>query len=396
MALHCKIIIGLLLLALVSKNGICATYNPNHEVGAPFIQNLTPKDYKSHSQIIGIAQDHRGVLYFGNYSGVLEYDGSTFRFIRHTISTSQGVYFISKKIIIRYFNKRIEIVQFKKTIIEQAYGVKDKVFVMTTGTNSSNKLFQLVKNRLIPCYLPEVLAKQSVITLLPYLKERLLVITKSCQYYICEPKLMIESLQPSSSQNVCTKLHMETEEIFNEAKQYSTAIEHNGLYYIGIRMYGIAVVDSTGKLVQTIKESHGLISDDTWKLFVDKDKNIWSTYTNGISYIQISSPLSVYSHKSGIDSLVVFSTRLDGMYYASTYKYIYKLLDYSKRIQNTATDFVPIKNIPLAKYFGTIKISNTLFAFPTIDSILHIYKISNSGAKLIYKKDPVSVYPNVA
>jgi hypothetical protein len=44
------------------------------ETGLPYIQNFSPQEYKQSPQNWCIAQDQRGVMYFGNY-GVLIYDG---------------------------------------------------------------------------------------------------------------------------------------------------------------------------------------------------------------------------------------------------------------------------------------------------------------------------------
>lgn len=47
----------------------------------PFIRNFTSEDYKSSGQNWSIAQDHRGIMYFANNNGVLEYDGFSWRII---------------------------------------------------------------------------------------------------------------------------------------------------------------------------------------------------------------------------------------------------------------------------------------------------------------------------
>lgn len=52
-----------------------------NEPGAPFIRNYLPKEYKSSSQNWAIIQDNRGVIYFGNSSGILEFDGKKWRLI---------------------------------------------------------------------------------------------------------------------------------------------------------------------------------------------------------------------------------------------------------------------------------------------------------------------------
>jgi signal transduction histidine kinase len=49
------------------------------ETGLPLQRVFLQKEYKGGPQIWASAQDHRGVMYFGNYSSVLEYDGAAWR-----------------------------------------------------------------------------------------------------------------------------------------------------------------------------------------------------------------------------------------------------------------------------------------------------------------------------
>src|SRR5437667_7359679 len=51
------------------------------EEGMAFLRNYAPKEYDAASQNFAIAQDHRGVMYFGNGDGVLEYDGVSWRLV---------------------------------------------------------------------------------------------------------------------------------------------------------------------------------------------------------------------------------------------------------------------------------------------------------------------------
>ncbi|MCB0305237.1 MAG: hypothetical protein KDI38_15850, partial [Calditrichaeota bacterium] len=52
------------------------------EAGRLFIQNFSPKDYGgAHAQNWAVLQDQRGIMYFGNGVGVLEYDGVAWRLI---------------------------------------------------------------------------------------------------------------------------------------------------------------------------------------------------------------------------------------------------------------------------------------------------------------------------
>jgi signal transduction histidine kinase len=55
---------------------------PSQELGKPLISNWLPKDYGARPPNWAIVQDDRGVMYFGNSKGILEYDGVSWRLIQ--------------------------------------------------------------------------------------------------------------------------------------------------------------------------------------------------------------------------------------------------------------------------------------------------------------------------
>ena len=53
-----------------------------NEFGSPFIRNYTPAEYNAETQNWAIVQDKRGVMYFGNNIGILEFDGINWKLIK--------------------------------------------------------------------------------------------------------------------------------------------------------------------------------------------------------------------------------------------------------------------------------------------------------------------------
>jgi len=50
-----------------------------NENGRPFIKNYSPEEYGAAGQTWAIVKDNRGVMYFGNNFGLLEYNGSRWK-----------------------------------------------------------------------------------------------------------------------------------------------------------------------------------------------------------------------------------------------------------------------------------------------------------------------------
>jgi signal transduction histidine kinase len=49
--------------------------------GYPFVRNYDSREYRGHAQNFAIAKDARGLAYFGNFAGVLQFDGTVWRLI---------------------------------------------------------------------------------------------------------------------------------------------------------------------------------------------------------------------------------------------------------------------------------------------------------------------------
>ena len=62
-----------------------------NQFGLPIITNYSNKVYSGHAQNNGVVQDKRGILYFANQDGVLEYDGARWNLIRKTYIQSLSV-----------------------------------------------------------------------------------------------------------------------------------------------------------------------------------------------------------------------------------------------------------------------------------------------------------------
>ncbi|MGV8095476.1 MAG: hypothetical protein AB2L24_26785 [Mangrovibacterium sp.] len=52
-----------------------------HDQGFPWLRNFSPAEYKGHTQNFAVVSDHHGLTYFGNFAGVLQFDGQGWRLI---------------------------------------------------------------------------------------------------------------------------------------------------------------------------------------------------------------------------------------------------------------------------------------------------------------------------
>ncbi len=68
--------------ASIISTGLLHGQSSTFESGRPFITNFSPKEYRAEAQNWDIAQDSKGLLYFGNSGGVLQFDGNQWQLIK--------------------------------------------------------------------------------------------------------------------------------------------------------------------------------------------------------------------------------------------------------------------------------------------------------------------------
>ena len=68
-----KVLISIVLLLIIFES---SAQNFNRFHGIPFIKNYSSNEYKAHEQNFDIIQNDDGIMYFANFAGILEFDGS--------------------------------------------------------------------------------------------------------------------------------------------------------------------------------------------------------------------------------------------------------------------------------------------------------------------------------
>ena len=77
-SLYDYICILIVIVSIVPLNNDVLSSDIN-ERGIPALRNFSPEEYGSNPMNWGMVRDHRGILYVANLSGVMEYDGVSWR-----------------------------------------------------------------------------------------------------------------------------------------------------------------------------------------------------------------------------------------------------------------------------------------------------------------------------
>jgi signal transduction histidine kinase/ligand-binding sensor domain-containing protein len=348
----------------------------SQRAGMPFMRNYPPQEYKNSPQNWSVAQDQHGIMYFGNNDGVLEFDGVSWTLIKvpgvsSIAIDSTGRIFVGldndigyikpdEKGVNKFFSLKPQIPEDKREINlcyrvyilsgKVVFQTSDHVYVYNHDTisciSSGVSLFWsfVVNGRFyIPignngmCTLQNDSLKlidggglfkdESVISMMPYLKNDILVTTVNHGVLIYSPGNQAKMVKPGGFENVDNFLHKNI--------PYCSIQLPNGDYATGTITGGIIVFTAKGEIKNIYNKSNGLQDNSVYCLYSDVNQQIWAALDNGISNIQSNIPFTHYTDKSGLSGGTMCLKFFDGHFYVGTNQYLY--------IQNQNGNFDPIE-----------------------------------------------------
>ncbi|HNS17989.1 MAG TPA: ATP-binding protein [Bacteroidales bacterium] len=330
------------------------------EVGNPFIKNLGPETYNAHSQNFTVAQDKRGVMYFGNFSGILEYDGDQWRLIpTENISrvsslsiAANGIVYVGARGEMGYLSPdpsgNMAFVSLND-LIPSDY----RNFLDVLGTYATSKGVYFVTEQFIFFYdfdfiqVTEVdggvLSSQCIHdTLYCWVENKGLV-----KYGHGHPELLVDRhsgdgileirvlitvndttfLLGTAGQGLFWLRGRDVEGFRTNAGTDLTGIQfrcgvqlQDGTFAFGTERNGIIIVEPGGNIRQVINAKNGLRNDNVAFLYKGREGNLWAALNNGLALIAIPSPISYFVEQRGISGGVTDITRINSTLFVSTYQ----------------------------------------------------------------------------
>ncbi len=385
-------LIGLLLLFHYSHS-----QTNNIISGIPSIKNFTKKEYNAGQQNWSIVQDKRGIMYFANNSGVLEYDGTHWQLIELSNNTNarsldisgQGVIYVGGQNEIGYLspsaNGKLEyksligkipleqrnfddvwkVFSLKNQVLFQTNSSiyiyqNDSIKVIDTGDDVTysckfnNKIYVFTVNNgmqeLENLMLKKVegglaLKHTEVMSVFEFGKNSLIICADKKTYYV------FENGQLKKWNPVC--------KLINNNLIFSGKKLSNDTYALGTVNNGLIIMNSKGECLQNINEQNGLFNTTILNVYEDRSENVWLALDNGIAYIEINSPFRIID---GFKSTPYSSLINNNKLYVAT-----NTGGYSTGLENFTGNFSPLK-----------KINRQAWNVQVIDG--HIYMCTHTGA----------------
>ncbi len=380
------------------------------ETGQPFIRNYTPKELGAAPSNWAIAQDRRGVMYFGNAEGVLEYDGVSWRRIAtpnrtvvrslaagpsgriyvgevgtfgylapdslgnmrfvslleqappeerkfadvlNTCVTSQGVYFLTPTALFRWADHGMRIWK-ARTGFQFASVVRDTLYVGQKDLGlmrMANDSLQLVPGG-------DRFAPERIHAVLPYDDHQILIGTMGNGLFLSEGF----AFQP---------FRTEADSLLRQNQLYRGILLPNGTIALATLRGGVVILDQQGQLRQRVDKTAGLQDNTVLAMQTDQQGGLWLGLFNGIAHVETPAPLSLFGEESGLKGGVVRLSRHQGILYAATSLGVF----YLDPARPHSTAFQPITGIA-TQCWSFLALGNDLLV-ATGDGV---YKISKNKA----------------
>lgn len=345
------------------------SHSQNAELrGSLNVRNYASTEYNGHTQVFSITQDGRGIMYFGNKAGVLEYDGTNWRTIKvlnengdsrevNSLATdSKGKVYVAakedfgfleadKKGIIHFHSlkhllkTKLEL-KIPKSIITTHKGVffhYDNVIICyannqlkTWDSNDDDAFYGLfyANDKIYAAKLNSGLYSLSSNTFVKspnggrYTHEnKIYAITNfSGKTYIQTSEGSIDDYSnPSQVVSVKLAYTRPSYNAINVLDQY---------YSSGTFSDGVLIYDRNFNLSCQVDLSNGLIDGNVNCQYLDKEGNIWVGTNKGISKIDVISPISRFGINFGMISGVEGVCSFKGKVYYATLSGVYFLNDH--------------------------------------------------------------------
>ena len=333
-----------------------SVFSQTIEPGVPYCQNITPNEIGYGGAMYSIAQDGHGTMYFGNFNGLISYNGSNWensscngKPILFQDSDNEiyvgGFNFISKFSFDAYNRHTLEPI----IIGENTFGQIEKIQVYNNQVYFvANKTLYYIVNKS-----PKKLISDNSYLSIFVDRNKLFISTSIGLYEFRDDKMLETNLSkffkgtiilemfrfantlvartPDSFYKINANNTVVTfpTQIDNELNWYEYSCSQklsNNTLCVATKKNGMYFINEQGKLVNYLNTETGLNDNYIYDLFVDRANNLWAGFSNGICRIEIPTAFTYFSKNQGLYGKVNSIIRYKNYIYIGTETGVYKLI----------------------------------------------------------------------
>ncbi|WP_341694896.1 triple tyrosine motif-containing protein [Flavobacterium calami] len=381
-------------------------------IGMPNLKNYKRTEYKGGTQNWSIDQDKNGNLYFANNSGLIQFDGSTWKkyalpnntAIRSLKIDDSGKIFVGGNNEFGYF-KADEKGELKYFSLSKLIRNKDSqninliwrihVFNGEVIFQSFTKAFFYKNNTLNVLNAPKkfqfsfvinkrLFFQDKVLGLLEYKNKKLYPLKGTTVlndkevwaiFPLRDNKILLATLEKGLfvyDYNSVKEWNTEANTFIKRNTSLGGSIIKDKFIILNSVLNGIIICDLNGKIIQHLNRQKGLQNNTILTSFVDSKNNIWLGLDNGITFINENSPFTYFDYSYNIGTVYASVLHQNKLYVATNQGLFY-------HSWNTSFTDEPFNRVEgtIAQAWNIQVINNTLLCS------------SNSGA-LVVKHNKVS------
>lgn len=383
------------------------------------LQVFPPRTFNANPQVWAAAQDTRGLMYFANPDGVLEFDGDNWRRIplpgnipvRAVASAPEGRIAVGGQREFGYLEPDSSGSLHYRSLVpslppeDRSFGDIWSVFTVGDSVyfSSSTRLFRARIGGAIHTWRPAGTDK-SFGRAFPD-EGRILIPAPGTGIYSLTGNKM--DLLPGGERFIQTGLRAlfrwdgrltaltrdgifrwnngkfdpfptEADKLFREQKIYTAQPLPNGDLAVGTIRSGLVLLDKKGQLLQRVGKLEGLPADYVLSLALDQQGGLWITTVSGIARFQPGS--TIFDERLGLQGGALAITRYEGTIYAGTQTGLYAL----RRTSGRQARFEPVPGIA----------ETIVVLMPSPSGLLAggqrgLYLLDKSGARLVFQTDVI-------
>jgi len=349
----------------------------SQELGSSLITNYTIDDYNAHVQNWSVVKDKRGVMYFANYSCILEYDGVNWRkiyvennyairslaiddygtiyvggegafgylapdslgsmqynsisakydstiikttpIIWRTRIVNNEVYFNALNVLYRYSpykkDAKTDLDKIKVWYPKLNFYIGFSVFNKYYIVEKSRGLLEIINDSLVLAKNGEQFIKTAIFSMEPsYLEQNNNEIIIATKSKLFKYNLNADT---TNGKSAISAFNTQIDTIYEANDNYCCLTLPEKKYAIGTISNGIIVIDSLGNICDVISKQNGLQDNTIWA-FNYYDRCLWIAMNNGISKSEIVSPLRVWNDKNSLEGSITSITKFNNNLYITT------------------------------------------------------------------------------
>ncbi len=358
----------------------------------PFVENYNQKAYgvDCNSSNASVLESEDGIMYFGNYTKVISFDGvnwekinitpssnyitslaegfdnriyigalnefgyidinakgeksyfsisdslkiedKNFGAVWQTFKLDSSIIFFTQKQIYVFKNNKIKIIKpigDNAGTFHNAFVSHQRLFVRQRNLG----LLEYRNNQLILVSEGEKFKDIGVFGIL-YSKSEYIIVTQEKGLFIYSPKAKKYKINPIIS----TDNHELISSLIFGAK-----LLKDGNIALNTQMNGLLIISKNAKIIFEFNQKTGLLSNDIKSIYQDNYRNLWLATANGISFVNYASPVSFFNEESGLYGSVSDVLKYNNQLYVATSRGLF--------VQTTKSDnrfFKRIEDIDLS------------------------------------------------